>query len=91
MTVQSHIWGKVNNNITTTLTEVKMCTVDFTNRYWFDTQGVYKQVVFILNEENIQKFYYWEYHNSDQVARLSEYTNVQVGYIEILEIWSFIY
>ena len=66
-------------------TEVNMCTVNFTNRYCFDTErGYYKHLVFISNRENIQKFYYWEFYNRDQVARLSDCTSEQVGYIIVL-------
>ena len=61
-----------------------MCTVNFTNKYWFDTtQGCCKHLVFLSNEENIQKCYCWEYGNLDQIARLSECINILVCYIEI--------
>ena len=78
-------WGKVNNNPITMGTQVNMCTVSFTNRYCFDTEsGYYKHLVFISNGQNIRKFYYWEYNNPDQIARLSECSSEQVGYIIVL-------
>ena len=82
---KTHIWDKANNNVNTPITEVKMCTVNFTNRYWLDSdQGYCVYLVFILNEENIRKFYYWEYNKLDKIARLSDNTNEQVGYIEVM-------
>ena len=78
-------WGKVDDNPITMGTEVNMCTVSFINRYCFDTgNGHYSHLVFISNEQNIRKFYVWEYNNPDQIARLSECSEIQVGYIEIL-------
>ena len=78
-------WGKVNDYPITMGTEVNMCTVSFTNRYCFDTgNGYYKHLVFISNGQNIRKFYFWEYNNPNQIARLSECSDEQVGYIVVL-------
>ena len=82
---KTHIRAKASRNVNTSHNEVKLCTVNFTNKYWLNTEQKHcKYLVFISNEENIRNFYYLEYDNLSQVARLSDCTNEQVGYIEIM-------
>ena len=82
---KTHIRAKASRNVNTSHNEVKLCTVNFTNKYWLNTEQKHcKYLRFISNEENIRNFYYLEYDNLSQIARLLDCTNEQVGYIEIM-------
>ena len=67
------------------INEPSVCTVKFTNRYWQDTgSGGTTRLVFISNREKFQKFCYWDTANDNGMVQISDCTDVEVGYLEIV-------
>ena len=57
----------------------------FTNRYWQDTgRGGTIRLAFISNGEKFQKFCYWNTSNDNGMVKISDCTDVEVGYLEIV-------
>ena len=65
--------------------ELSICTVMFTNKYWWDTdKGVTTHLVFISNGKKFQKFCFWNISHDKGTVQIVECTDVEVGYLQIV-------
>ena len=64
---------------------LSLCTVMFTNKYWHNTaKGCISHLVFISNEENLKKFCVWNIFDGSGVVQITDCTDVEVGFSEII-------
>ena len=61
------------------------CTLMFTNRYWQDTaKGSTSHLVFISDGGKLKKFCFWNTFSDNGRVEITDCTDVEVGYLEII-------
>ena len=64
---------------------LSLCTVMFTNKYWQNiAKGCVSYLVFISDGEKFPKFRFWNVFKDSRIIRITECTDVEVGFLQIL-------
>ena len=64
---------------------LSLCTVMFTHKYWQNIpEGCVSYLVSISDGEKFQKFCFWNVFNDSRIIKITDCTDVEVGFLQIV-------